>query len=573
MLHVGILPNHDRWGDVLHNLRYVVVDEAHVYRGVFGSHVGNVLRRLRRLARAYGADPQFLLASATIANPGELALALTGRPATVVESDSSARPERDIVLWNPALLDPELGIRASALSEASLLMAGLVSRGLRTICFAKSRKAAELIHRFTADRVDVATAARLAPYRAGYTPAQRREIERRLMDGELLGVSATDALELGIDIGELDCAISVGFPGTVASLRQQWGRAGRRSHGLGRSRRERGRTRPVLHARAGGPARAAGRGNAPRPRQPAHSRPTRLRGRLRGAADGRRRGHARAGGAPAGGACSRSSRARPQGSSGRGATRPRHGSPSAPATAIRSRSSMRRPDPSSGSQSASERTPPSTRERSTSTSASSTSFASSTASPAPLSSSRPASTGTPRSRRTPRRRSSSRSGRDRVAGVELQFGRVSVTEQVIAYQRKAIGDGSTLEVVPLILPEVTFETEAVWFCPVPEPPGGARGDAEAPRRASCGRARAHLAAAPVGDVRSLGHRRPLHEHPLPDRAPDRLRLRRPRRAESGSPSVASTASTAGWRTLRACSRAARAPTAAPPACRARSAAT
>ena len=232
MLHVGILPNHDRWGDVLHNLRYVVVDEAHVYRGVFGSHVGNVLRRLQRLARTYGAEPQFLLASATIANAGELALALTGRQATVVDSDTSARAERDVVLWNPALLDPELGVRASSLSEASLLMSGLVSRGLRTICFAKSRKAAELIHRFTADRVDTATAARLAPYRAGYTPAQRREIERRLMDGELLGVSATDALELGIDIGELDCAISVGFPGTVASLRQQWGRAGRRGHGL-----------------------------------------------------------------------------------------------------------------------------------------------------------------------------------------------------------------------------------------------------------------------------------------------------------------------------------------------------
>src|SRR3954454_25012522 len=232
MLHVGVLPHHDRWGDVLANLRYVVVDEAHVYRGVFGSHVGNVLRRLLRLARTYGAEPQFLLASATIANPGELALALTGRPATVVDSDSSARAERDVVLWNPGLLDPELGVRASALSEASLLMSGLVSRGLRTICFAKSRKAAELIHRFTSDRVDTVTAARLAPYRAGYTPTQRREIERRLMDGELLGVSATDALELGIDIGELDCAISVGFPGTVASLRQQWGRAGRRGHGL-----------------------------------------------------------------------------------------------------------------------------------------------------------------------------------------------------------------------------------------------------------------------------------------------------------------------------------------------------
>ena len=170
MLHVGILPNHDRWGDVLHNLRYVVVDEAHVYRGVFGSHVGNVLRRLRRLARTYGAEPQFILASATIANPGELALALTGEPATVIESDTSARAKRDVVLWNPALLDPELGVRASALSEASLLMSGLVSKGLRTICFAKSRKAAELIHRFTSDRVDTATAARLAPYRAGYTP-------------------------------------------------------------------------------------------------------------------------------------------------------------------------------------------------------------------------------------------------------------------------------------------------------------------------------------------------------------------------------------------------------------------
>ena len=232
MLHVGVLPNHDRWGDVLHNLRYVIVDEAHVYRGVFGSHVANVLRRLRRLAHAYEAEPQFLLASATIANPAELARRLTGLEATVVDGDSSPRAERELVLWNPPLLDPELGTRASALGEASRLMATLVSHGLRTICFAKSRRAAELVHRFTADRVDVATARRLAPYRAGYTPAQRRELEQRLVDGDLLGVSATDALELGIDIGTLDCAISVGFPGTVASLRQQWGRAGRRDRGL-----------------------------------------------------------------------------------------------------------------------------------------------------------------------------------------------------------------------------------------------------------------------------------------------------------------------------------------------------
>jgi DEAD/DEAH box helicase domain-containing protein len=232
MLHVGVLPHHDRWADVLHNLRYIVVDEAHVYRGVFGSHVGNVLRRLRRLAGVYGATPQLLFASATIANPGELASGLGGIEATVVDRDSAPRAERTIALWNPELLDAELGLRASPLGEASRLMAELVSRGLRTICFAKSRKAAELIHKFTVDRVDTKTGARLAPYRAGYTPAQRRDIERRLVAGELLGVSATDALELGIDIGLLDCAISVGFPGTVASLRQQWGRAGRRGHGL-----------------------------------------------------------------------------------------------------------------------------------------------------------------------------------------------------------------------------------------------------------------------------------------------------------------------------------------------------
>jgi DEAD/DEAH box helicase domain-containing protein len=232
MLHVGVLPHHDRWGDVLANLRFVVVDEAHVYRGVFGSHVANVLRRLRRLARAYGSEPQFVLASATIANPGELAASLLGAPARVIEGDAAPKPERTVALWNPELLDPELGIRASALGDASRLLAGFASRGLRTICFAKSRKAVELIHRFAVDRVDAATAQRLAPYRAGYTPAQRRELEGRLVSGDLLGVSATDALELGIDIGSLDCAISVGFPGTVSSLRQQWGRAGRRGHGV-----------------------------------------------------------------------------------------------------------------------------------------------------------------------------------------------------------------------------------------------------------------------------------------------------------------------------------------------------
>ena len=230
MLHVGVLPHHDRWGDVLSNLRFVVVDEAHVYRGVFGSHVGNVLRRLRRLARVYGSDPQFLLASATIGNPGELATSLTGLDFTVIGDDGAPKAERTIALWNPELIDEELGQRASALADASKLMADLVERGLRTLVFAKSRRAAELIHKFTADRLG--DASRLSPYRAGYTPAQRREIEQRLFAGELLGVSATNALELGIDVGTLDAVISVGFPGTVASLRQQWGRAGRRGHGL-----------------------------------------------------------------------------------------------------------------------------------------------------------------------------------------------------------------------------------------------------------------------------------------------------------------------------------------------------
>jgi DEAD/DEAH box helicase domain-containing protein len=230
MVHVGLLPNHDRWGDVLSNLRYVIVDEAHVYRGVFGSHVANVLRRLRRLARIYGAEPQFILATATISNPGELGTSLIGDRVTIVGDDAAPRAERTVVFWNPPLIDAELALRGSALAEAARLQASFVERGLRTLTFAKSRKAAELVHRFTAERLG--DDRQLSPYRAGYTPAQRREIERRLSAGDLLGVSATNALELGIDVGLLDAVISVGFPGTVASLRQQWGRAGRRGSGL-----------------------------------------------------------------------------------------------------------------------------------------------------------------------------------------------------------------------------------------------------------------------------------------------------------------------------------------------------
>jgi len=233
MLHIGILPHHAAWGDLFANLAFVIVDEAHVYRGVFGSHVGNVLRRLRRAAAIHGTQPRFLLTSATIANPVELAERLTGLTGfNLVDRDSAPQASRRVAMWNPPLLDEQLGVRASALYEAAEVFSELISSGARTICFMKSRKGVELILRHAVDRLEPELAERIAPYRAGYTPAQRHELERRLTTGELLGVVATDALELGIDIGELDAAVCVTFPGTVASLKQMWGRAGRRGRGL-----------------------------------------------------------------------------------------------------------------------------------------------------------------------------------------------------------------------------------------------------------------------------------------------------------------------------------------------------
>jgi len=236
MLHVGVLPNHGAWGDLMQNLAAVVIDEAHVYRGVFGSHVGNVLRRLRRIAAAYGSAPRFLLASATIANPVELAEGLTGLDAIArIEEDGAPAPPRRIVMWNPPLTDAALGTRRSALGEAADVLTELVTGGARTICFVRSRRAVELVASITAERLSEHApdlAGRVAPYRAGYTAAQRRELEQRLTAGELRAVVTTDALELGIDIGTLDAAVVVGFPGTVASLRQMWGRAGRRGEGL-----------------------------------------------------------------------------------------------------------------------------------------------------------------------------------------------------------------------------------------------------------------------------------------------------------------------------------------------------
>jgi len=213
-----------------------VVDEAHVYRGVFGSHVANVLRRLRRLAMAYGTEPRFVLASATIANPVELAEHLTGCDVRLVDRDGAPRARREIAMWNPPLIDERTGARASPLAEAADLVADLVEKEVRTICFLRSRRGVELILKFARLRLEERGRADLAelisPYRAGYTPAQRREIESRLVNGDLLAVISTDALELGIDVGELDAAVCVTFPGTVASLRQMWGRAGRRATGL-----------------------------------------------------------------------------------------------------------------------------------------------------------------------------------------------------------------------------------------------------------------------------------------------------------------------------------------------------
>jgi DEAD/DEAH box helicase domain-containing protein len=248
MLHLGILAHHESWANFFANLAVVVIDEAHVYRGVFGSHVANVMRRLRRVAAAYGTAPRFLLASATIANPVELAERLTGLEGVgLIDEDGAPAPRRQIAIWNPPLTDAALGARRSSLGEAAELLARLVRDGARVICFMKSRKGVELLARLVREElerdadlpgergkslVDVESLADLVvPYRAGYTPQQRRDLEGRLMRGELRAVITTDALELGIDIGELDAAICVTFPGTVASLRQMWGRAGRRGRG------------------------------------------------------------------------------------------------------------------------------------------------------------------------------------------------------------------------------------------------------------------------------------------------------------------------------------------------------
>lgn len=226
MLHVGILPAHAAWATFLHRLRYVVVDEMHTLRGIFGTHVGFVLRRLRRLASHYGAEPTFILSSATIGNPGELASALVGLDVAVVDEDASGRGRRHLVLVNPPLGDGDR--RRSALAAATDVLVELVAAGIPTIVFARTRKGTELVYRWARERLPADLAARVAPYRSGYLPGERRETERRLFAGELSAVVTTSALELGIDVGALDAAVLATFPGTVSSFRQQAGRAGRR---------------------------------------------------------------------------------------------------------------------------------------------------------------------------------------------------------------------------------------------------------------------------------------------------------------------------------------------------------
>jgi DEAD/DEAH box helicase domain-containing protein len=230
MLHVSLLPHHASWGTFLANLEFIVLDEVHTYRGLFGSHVAAVLRRLARLCEHYGSRPQFICSSATIANPRELVQWLTGRDTSIVADDGSPAGAKTFALWNPPLLERENGQRRSANTEATWLFSELVQRGIRNITFTRARVIAELILRYAQQTLQLEAPElvdRIAAYRAGYTPAQRREIERRLFKGDLLGVTATTALELGVDVGHLDACLMVGFPGTIASTWQQAGRAGR----------------------------------------------------------------------------------------------------------------------------------------------------------------------------------------------------------------------------------------------------------------------------------------------------------------------------------------------------------
>ena len=227
MLHAGILPGHARWAKFLGRLDHVVIDELHVLRGVFGTHVSHVLRRLRRLCHHYGSDPKFIFTSATIGQPGTLATQLCGVPVTEVSNDGSPRGERTIIMLNPPIVDEAQGLRTSTNAETASIGAELIKRGHRTIVFCRSRRGTELVTGDIARRLPADASDSVRAYRAGYLATERRTIEHELFEGTLRGVVATSALELGIDVGGLDACVLNGFPGTVASMWQQIGRAGR----------------------------------------------------------------------------------------------------------------------------------------------------------------------------------------------------------------------------------------------------------------------------------------------------------------------------------------------------------
>jgi len=226
MLHVGILPNHQRWSTFLSQLHYIVVDELHVLRGIFGTHVGHILRRLLRVAAHHGAKPTFIFTSGTIGEPEALASDLIGSRVVRVDGDASPQPERIVALWSGQAGDPEVTTTPNV--ETAYLASEFINRGHRTLSFCRSRQGTEAITDQIRERLPVTDHDRVCSYRGGYLPAERREIEDQLFDGRLKGVVATSALELGIDIGDLDVAIVNGFPGTIASFRQQIGRVGRR---------------------------------------------------------------------------------------------------------------------------------------------------------------------------------------------------------------------------------------------------------------------------------------------------------------------------------------------------------
>ena len=230
MLHSGILPHHTKWVKLFENLRYIVIDEIHAYRGVFGSNLANILRRLMRLCEFYGSHPQFILCSATIANPKELAETLISRPVTVIDDNGAPLGERHVIFYNPPVVNEQLGIRRSVLNETCRVAQTLLLNHISTIVFAKSRVQVEVLTKRLKDqaRDPVGNAGRVRGYRGGYLPTQRREIEQGLRAGSIDTVISTNALELGVDIGSLTACVLCGYPGTIASTWQQAGRAGRR---------------------------------------------------------------------------------------------------------------------------------------------------------------------------------------------------------------------------------------------------------------------------------------------------------------------------------------------------------